>query len=130
MDVEPTSLIDVFLDRIAESNGDPDTLFTRIGFSYINRSSLTSRIYPTTDEQLEIVLEDLIIGSLQSAGTILCWSILLMVLNDDVQEKVRRVIEDETKRDGNLTAMQLKRLALRVSLNSLSYVFLFTEYLM
>jgi len=90
LDTEPTSFIEVFLDKIDECHGNPDTIYTQ--------------------EQLEIVLEDLFLGGVETAGTLLNWSILLMVLNPDVQVKVRQVILDKMATNGLLPAMELKRL--------------------
>ncbi|XP_037052143.1 farnesoate epoxidase-like [Bradysia coprophila] len=90
LETDPTSVIETFLDKIEEQCGKPDTAFTQ--------------------EQLEIIVEDLILGSLETTGNLLNWAILFMVLNPDIQNKVRQVIfEKEAKKD-LLTALELKRI--------------------
>jgi len=91
LDVEPISFIEVFLDKIEKCEGDADTIFTH--------------------EQLVIILEDLFLGGLETAGTLLNWSILFMVLNPTIQAKVRQeILGKMATHTGFLSAMELKKL--------------------
>ncbi|XP_037042572.1 cytochrome P450 2J6-like [Bradysia coprophila] len=91
LDSEPTSFIEIFLDKIDEHHGNPDTIYT--------------------EEQLEIILEDLLLGGLETTGTLLNWSILYMVLNPDIQNKVRKVIlSKRTNQNLLMPAVELKRI--------------------
>lgn len=90
LDTDPTSVIEVFLDKIEENHGNPDTAFTQ--------------------EQLEVIVEDLILGSLETTGNLLSWSILFMVLNPDIQNKVRKAIIDKRANNALLPAVELKRI--------------------
>ncbi|XP_037042570.1 cytochrome P450 2J6-like [Bradysia coprophila] len=91
LDSEPTSFIEIFLDKIDEHHGNPDTIYT--------------------EEQLEIILEDLLFGGLETTGTLLNWSILYMVLNPDIQNKVRQVIQSKrTNQTLLMPAVELKRI--------------------
>lgn len=59
---------------------------------------------------MEIILEDLFLGGLETAGTLINWSILFMVLNPDVQNKVRQeILGKMVNHTGVLSAMELKR---------------------
>lgn len=46
----------------------------------------------TIEEQLEIILEDLFLGGSETTGTFLTWSVLFLVLNPEIQAKLRNVI--------------------------------------
>ncbi|KAJ6646619.1 Cytochrome P450 2J4 [Pseudolycoriella hygida] len=90
LDTEPTSFIELFLDKIDECHGDPGTIFTH--------------------QQLVIILEDLMLGSLETTAALLSWSILFMVLHTDKQNKIRQEILKKMESRGELTATELKGL--------------------
>lgn len=57
-----------------------------------------------------IVLEDIFLGGLETAGTLLNWSILFMVLNPTVQAKARQeILGKMATHTGFLSAMELKK---------------------
>lgn len=88
-DSEPISFIEVFLDKIDENAGDPDSVYTH--------------------EQLLIIIEDLFLGGLETTGTLLAWSMFFLVFKPDVQAKLRKVILDKMENRTNfLTPKELK----------------------
>lgn len=62
------------------------------------------------DEQLIIIVEDLFFGGLVTTGTLLSWSILFLVLNPEVQVKLRREILGKMKNPtDDMQAIELKK---------------------
>lgn len=59
---------------------------------------------------MEIILEDLFLGSLETTGTLLNWSLLFMVQNPDIQAKARQEIFGKMAGHDFLAAIELKRL--------------------
>lgn len=115
MDSEATSFIEVFLDKIDENHNSPETIYNGKFMIHRNFEEITNTWHSNltlhlTEEQLEIIMEDLLLGGLETTGTLLNWSILFMVLNPDIQNRVRQVIL-ANQRDKNplLPAMELKR---------------------
>ncbi len=66
---------------------------------------------------MEVILEDFFLGSLETTGTLVCWSIMFMVQNPNVQNKVRQVILEKmaSKGEGVLPAAELKRLTMLIA---------------
>ncbi|KAJ6644313.1 Farnesoate epoxidase [Pseudolycoriella hygida] len=91
LDSDPISFIEEFLDKIEEHEQDTKTIFTQ--------------------EQLEIILEDLFFGGLETTGTFLTWSILYLVQNLDVQTKFRKEVLAKMKdRTDLLQTIDLKKI--------------------
>lgn len=117
-DSEPISFIEVFLDKIDENAGDPDSVYTRkslskiIGNKFMVRQMSTISIIFSSlciDEQLLIIIEDLFLGGLETTGTLLAWSMFFLVFKPDVQAKLRKVILDKMEnRTDFLTPKELK----------------------
>ncbi|KAG4075367.1 hypothetical protein HA402_003158 [Bradysia odoriphaga] len=88
---EPISFIEVFMDKIEDHRGDAETTFT--------------------NEQLEIILEDLFLAGLETTGTFLAWAVLFLVQNPDIQRKLRHdILAKNMKRTEDLQSIELKRL--------------------
>lgn len=111
LDSEPISFIEVFLDKIEECREESDTLFTREFFFVENskRMSCVSVLISSLDEQLVIILEDLFFGGLETTGTLLAWSLLFLIQNNDVQVKFRKeLLAKLNGRTDLLPAVELK----------------------
>lgn len=63
-----------------------------------------------TDEQLEIVLEDIFLAGVETTGTFLAWSILFLTNNPDMQQKLRRdIMANNMKSTNDLQSIELKK---------------------
>lgn len=66
--INPQNLVDVFLEKIESEKSDPDTSFT--------------------DDQLLITMLDIFQAGLETTSNTLSWTILFLILNPDVQERL------------------------------------------
>lgn len=103
------------LRRIVENQRQ----FSRVSFLYTAQSILMYvsifrlmeiNVSSSLDEQLIIIVEDLFFGGLVTTGTLLTWSILFLVLNPDVQVKLRREILGKMQNPtDSMQAIELKK---------------------